>query len=444
MFKELAINYNEKKMPLYVSYPTTSWWKDTVKEDNYINSFNYSKINYLYFHFPYCKKPCYYCCCYKEVLKSRKDNDLYIDYLEKEMKLKFDSIKSINLSDIKKIHWGGGTPSLLTIEQIDRVFKKMNEYIDLKNKEIEISIEAYPERKVLTKEKLKFIKDIGFTDISLGVQDFDEKIQKTINRDCNFEEVRSIIEDCKKINLKVHIDLCYGLPYQGEIEFLSTLKKVININPERISVFPYVHFPLVFPMQRLIPKESLTKSEEMIFLMKLADETLTDNGYKKIGYDHYCKKDDLLFENYNKKDLNRDFMGQSLLNNRNFMGFGVSAISRASDYMFHNLISLNKYYKFLNDNKNPINLNISHKISKDDILREYIILKCILTDFEIDKQRISNKFQIVFDRYFNEELKILNTYENDGLIKLDEIIKITDLGKFFARHIAHVFDKYYK
>ncbi|MEN8906568.1 MAG: radical SAM protein [Clostridiales bacterium] len=444
----LAKKYNENKIPLYVSYPTTSWWKDDLDYNTYKDSFKNSNINFIYVHFPYCKKPCYYCCCYKEVAKDETCNDKYLDYLDKEFKLKTDLIGKKNFSKINKIHWGGGTPTFMNLNQINKAFNIMKKYIDILDNQnnITMSIEAYPDKEVLTFEKLKLLKSLGFNEISLGIQDFDKNIQNTINRDCNEEDVREIVLNSKKLGLKVHIDLCYGLPFQGINEFSRTVNTIVSLDIERVAVFSYIHFPMFFPMQKLIPKSSLGNSFMMVLLMKTAERIFEENNFYKIGYDHFVKEEDPLFEKALEGSITRDFMGQSLVKDKNFVGFGNSAISYANNNMFHNIQSIDKYYEVLEKGIIPLKNSKNHQLSKDDRIRNRLILRSILSDFKINKTKYEFDFGINFDEYFEVELKELLEYEKDGLVEnisSDKII-ISNKGKYFARHIAHVFDKYYR
>ena len=190
-------------MSLYISYTTTSHWNDIINEETYQKAFINTDINFVYIHFPYCKKPCYYCCCYKEIAKDTTDNDIYIANLLDEIKYKIEIIGKNNFLNITKMHWGGGTPTLLNCNQIYKVFNELDKLINIKKSDLtNFSIEAYPDENCIDYEKLDLLKNLGFDSISFGIQDFDNIIQKAINRDCKKEYVQDIILYAKSIGLK--------------------------------------------------------------------------------------------------------------------------------------------------------------------------------------------------------------------------------------------------
>ncbi len=442
----LSKKYNETNIPLYLSYPIESWWKKPIGQVDFERGFKDIEEPFLYFHFPYCKKPCYYCCCYKDVASDPHDLDIYLDHLEMEYNNKVDKLGTKSFQSIKQMHWGGGTPTFMECEQIERAYNFIDKRVGLiKDDSSSISIEAFPDKDVLSKEKLKLLREIGFNEISFGVQDFDKMVQNTINRSCEKEDVLELIDFCKSIGFKVHIDLCYGLPFQGLNEFERTLKTVIDAKPDRVAIFPYAHYPLIFPMQKLIPTSSIANSFTKVLLLNMAQDMLCSSDYGKIGTDHFVRKDNPLYISHLKKNVLRDFMGYSVSERKFFIGFGKAAISSTGREFFHNLKSMDKYFEAVSKGEIPIEKNISHIMDEDDFIRSSIIQKSILYDFEIDKFEIGQRLNIDFDRYFENEIIQLENYMLDGLIeyKSNDVIRVTSLGELFARHIAYVFDSYY-
>ena len=372
--------------------------------------------------------------------------DTYVDVISKEYNQKLDIAGIKKFSNIKQIHWGGGTPTFMTMKQIENAYKAIEKRANIDNSnERSISIEAYPDDEVITIEKLKLLKTLGFNEISFGVQDFDDRIQKVINRDCNLKIVNKLIDQAREIGFKVHIDLCYGLPFQGQNEFERTVKEVIRMAPDRIAVFPYAHYPLLYPLQRQIPNSSIPNSFIKVLLAKIANDYFLESGYGRVGSDHFIKKENLLFEQASKKIVERDFMGYSVDARKQFIGFGNSAISFLNDTLFHNLIHMDEYSNAVNAGGIAINKSMSYTLNDDDHIRKNVMLKHILTDMEIDKEQVERKFGITFDRYFQREMELLKDLENDGLIEMGPSkIKITNIGVYFSRHVAHVFDTYYK
>lgn len=446
----LAKKYDETNIPLYLSYPTTSWWRSMTDEDQFKQCCEKRSRPFLYFHFPYCKKACYYCCCYKEITASEEKKQIYTAYLEKEFKRKLDMLQVDRFLQVRHLHWGGGTPTYMSSSRIERIFQALGNNIEIAGEgDTSISIEAYPDERMLSLEKLRLLRKLGFNEISLGIQDFDERVQKTINRDCTPQGVKKIMHWAKELGFRVHIDLCYGLPFQGINELTKTVEQVAALDAERVAVFPYAHFPLMFPLQRRIPSASIPNSFIKILLIMRAAEIFTSYGYKQVGIDHFVKPENPLYRASCSKKVIKDFMGYSVEQRRDFLGFGSSAISFIGGSYFHNSTRLKEYYRSLDDpgeGRLPLDYHMTHRLSPDDSIRDRIIRKSILCDFVIDKNELGREFGIDFDAYFKAELAQLEMYEADGLLRSvnGEKIIVTQLGKYLARHIAFVFDGYYR
>ena len=442
----LAKRYNEVNIPLYLSYPTSNWWDNPIDDNSFIKRHRDYSPTFLYFHFPYCEKACYYCMCYKHVAPDSTYNDVYIKYLEKEFLNRLDLLERAYLDRVRHIHWGGGTPSYLTCRQIEKIHRSIFDKVKIVDMEnASISIEAYPDERILTDEKLILLRNLGFNEISFGIQDFDSRIQKIINRNCTYQSVSNLIRKSKELGLRVHIDLCYGLPFQGLNELEKTIDAVIRMSPHRVALFTYAHYPAIFPLQRKIPSSSIPNSFLRVMLAMHAEELLKSHGYHKVGYDHFVKEDDPLFKACCNRQIQRDLMGYSVNQKREFMGFGCSAISYMKHGFYQNIHSLKKYYRTIDEDKIPLERNISHLLSEEDRLRNKIIQKNILGDFWVSKNEIDCEFGISFEDHFNYELDALARFEKDGLVDLSDsdAIQVTRKGEYFVRHIAHVFDSYY-
>ncbi len=443
--ESLSGKYDEANIPLYLSYPTTSFWKGAPDEHSFAGSYSKETRPFLYFHFPYCRKPCYYCCCYKEVTQSDDKKQTYIEYIEKEFRLKLRLMGTDRLSGITQIHWGGGTPTYMSEKQIEDVFDSLATGIELAaGPDTCVSIEAYPDEEMLPISKLALLRRLGFNEISFGVQDFDERVRKAINRDSDPETTLRITERAKALGFRVNIDLCYGLPYQGVPEMEKTIHRIVRMEPDKIAVFPYAHYPLVFPLQRKIDTASVPGSASRIRLLCRAVELFEAAGYKRLGLDHFVRADNPLYEAYVGRKAVKDFMGYSTDTRRSFMGFGNSAISFMDNRYYHNTCSLAGYYALLDEGRLPFEDRMNHALSDDDVIRNRLIQKSILTDFVIDKREVEEEFGIDFDSYFSRELALLAEYSEDGLVEVaDGRIRITGTGKYLARHIAYLFDRYY-
>lgn len=440
----LSKTYNESSIPLYISYPTLTCWQNNSNENEYLEGIKNEKNPFLYFHFPYCKTACYYCLCYKIAGSSEETIDTYLDYMEKEIRLKAQYMQSDSIS-VTQMHWGGGTPTNLTMRQLERIYRVISDCFKIvSDKSSSISIEAYPDDSLITIDKLKMIRDLGFTEISFGIQDFDEKVQRIINRDCKFEVVEKLFNEARKLGLRIHVDLCYGLPFQEYSGLRDTLKKIVLLKPDRIAMENYSHFPAYYPLQRLIPSSAVPNSFMRIILAILASEILTENGYIRIG-DHYVRQGNNMHKAYTEKRINRDLMGYSISDRRQVVAFGSSGISFIGDTYYHNKKIIEDYFADLDKNQLPLAKEESHKLDRDDKIRSSIIQKSILTYFQIDKEAVSREFNIDFDEYFKDEMKQLEKFVDDGILTSDGMkINVTEIGKFAAKHVAFVFDKYYR
>lgn len=433
----LAQKYNEYNLPLYLSYPIESHWHSPSKD--LAERIQAEQINEadLYVHIPFCKEMCYFCCCDKMVTHSEEKKENYLQMLERELRLKFHNHSLIKISNM---HWGGGTPTYLSISQIERLFSTLKQYFVF-DKNAKLNIEAYPETDIITREKLLCLKQLGFTSISFGVQDFDLRVQHTLNRRCNEEETLNLVQMSKEIGLDVHIDLCYGLPYQGLNEFENTLEVVKKAAPTQIVIYPYAHYPFLFPLQRKIPELSLPNAFMKILLIDLAD-TLLGVHYDKYGIDTYIRKN--AEGDWKNSTIIRNFMGTNMESEKTLLGIGMAAISKYDFGYVKNNIKLDKYQESLLVDRLPFEKMCI--MSEDDKIRNTVIQNHILSNQCINKKEINGKYGLSFDDYFKKEISVLQCMKKDELLKSvsSDEIELTDYGKFFTRCIAHVFNKYYK
>ena len=249
-WEKLSMRYDENAIPLYLSYPVESFWKQHHSEEQHNLSLASSDISFLYFHFPYCKEICHYCMCYKEALKNDGDLDLYLDYLAKDMDLRIAMLRQRPGRNGAHMHWGGGTPTLLSLKQLETIHQAIVERLKINSGDgYEHSIEAFPDPQIVTPAKLELLKSLGFNVISFGIQDFDRRIQKVINRAHDPEAVRGLIGMAKELGFRVHVDLCYGLPFQGINELERTIVEILPAAPAE-SAFSRMPMPPWFSRAR--------------------------------------------------------------------------------------------------------------------------------------------------------------------------------------------------
>ncbi len=444
-WERLSMRYDENAIPLYLSYPVESFWKQKHSEEQHNKSLASSTISFLYFHFPYCKEICHYCMCYKEPLQDDSELDLYLDYLVKDMDMRFEILNGSGWQGAAHMHWGGGTPTLLSLTQLETVHGAIADRCQFHAEgSHEHSIEAFPDPQIITFSKLELLKALGFNVISFGIQDFDPHIQKVINRKHDPGAVRELIGMAKHLGFRVHVDLCYGLPFQGINELEQTIKEVLPAAPGRICIFPYAHAPMVFPRQNIIPRSSIPNSFIKVLMAERADRLLVDKGYTRLGLDHYLSADDPYLEDLQTRG-SKTLMGYSQDDKLNYLGFGATAISFFDKSFYRTVARLKDYYQMLDAGQLPVDLGRSYRHSNDDHLRNKLIQDHILTRFEVRLKNFEDEYNIDFSSYFQEELGRLEQFDREGLADLSApgVIRITRRGQFFSRHIAHLFDRFY-
>ncbi|MDH4129819.1 MAG: oxygen-independent coproporphyrinogen III oxidase, partial [Spirochaetota bacterium] len=324
---ELLEKYN-KQGPRYTSYPTAPEWRNDFTSEEYVEQLLKLSKNKdigdfsLYFHIPFCEDRCLYCGCHVIIDKNRRYVDKYLDYINKELILFKKNLT--NPCNVSQLHLGGGTPTFLKEPQIEKLFNAIAQHFTIE-KDAEVAIEIDP--CVTTKNQIKLLRDVGFNRISMGIQDFNPSVQKAVNRIQDEKLTVELINYARSLGfLSVNIDLIYGLPLQTIETFSNTIKKIIEISPERIALFSYAKIPWLKPHQKKINEKDLPNTTDKFSIFLTARKLLVDNGYEAIGMDHFAKPNDELAVALKNKTLHRNFMGYTVKSTNNFIGFGVSSI----------------------------------------------------------------------------------------------------------------------
>lgn len=361
--------------------------------------------------------------------------DIYLDYLEKEI---IGRASLFSEHKVQQLHLGGGTPSFLSAEQFTRLITNLKSHFAFKDK-VEMSIEIDPREIEL--DLLDHLKALGFNRLSFGVQDTNLEVQEAINRVQDTEFVNALIERGRALKFdSVNVDLIYGLPHQTEALFENTLNKVIELNPDRISLFSYAHLPSRFAAQRKIKDEWLPQTNDKLKLMLNAIDKLTSNGYVSIGMDHFAKPDDELAVAQQAGELHRNFQGYTTQGECDLLGLGVSSISSVGLSFGQNYKELKQYYAAIDEQQQALEKGLA--LTQDDVIRGTVI-KQLMCNFSLDKQKVNQELNINFDAYFAEDLTKLDVFINDGLIDMDEKhIFIKPHARLLIRNIAMSFDAY--
>ena len=432
----------DKPGPRYTSYPTTPLFSGEFTENEYeeeiINT--NAKENFpdlsLYFHFPYCDTLCYFCGCTMLVTHDREKIKKYNKHIKKEVDLILPRISRSR--KVSQLHWGGGTPSYLTPDEIREVGVYVKERFNFAP-DIEASVEIDP--RDLTFEHMQAFAESGFNRVSMGVQDVNPVVQKAINRIQPMELTQSAVDWSRKLGFKsINIDLIYGLPYQTKDTFSKTLDAVIELSPDRFAVFNYAHVPWMKKHQQVIPSEALPGPEEKLKTLTMTIEKLTSAGYWYIGMDHFAKPDDELSMAQKEKTLYRNFQGYSTKAGCDVYAFGMSAISQFTDIYAQNVKTVKEYSQRIEEGR--LATHVGYRMTPDDHIRKQTIMS-LMCHLEIDKHLVSQRFNIDFDDYFTDSINKLKPFEEDGLITIKPgKIEIAELGKLVIRNIAMCFDAY--
>lgn len=441
-FKADLIQRYDKSGPRYTSYPTAVQFSDEFTEDRYREIAKATNASgrplSLYFHIPFCNTVCFFCGCSKVVTKDRSRAGPYLQRLHREIEIQgalFDRRRKVD-----QLHWGGGTPTFISHDEIRALMEKIREHFTLVDDDSgEYSIEVDPRE--IRAGSLSLLRELGFNRLSMGVQDFNEKVQKAVNRIQPREQTLSVLEEARHLGFRsINMDLIYGLPFQSVASFSETLEQVVAANPDRLSVFNYAHLPQMFKPQRRINVEDLPSPEEKLAILQAAIQILGDAGYVYIGMDHFAKPQDELALAQREGSLYRNFQGYSTHAHCDMVAMGNTAISNVGNSFSQNSRSLDDYFEALDAGHLPVMRG--YELSDDDRLRREVITR-LICHFSLNFGVIENQFKINFRRYFAPELAALLQMQKDGLLTIiDGAINVLPAGKLLIRNICMVFDVY--
>ncbi len=428
--------------PRYTSYPTAPQFHGEFGVAQLTSAIARSNASgrplSLYFHIPFCSRVCYFCACNKIVTANRKRSQPYLERLFKELAMQaelFDVTRLVN-----QLHWGGGTPTFLTDDQIRQLMAETRRNFKLLDDDRgEYSIELHPgDTNVQT---VRCLREIGFNRLSMGVQDFHPRVQKAVNRFNSVEQVRELVDAARTEGFQsISMDLIYGLPFQRWETFRRTLDRIIELSPDRLSVFNYAHMPHLFKTQNQIDERALPEPAEKLKIIEFASEKLLTAGYIYIGMDHFAKPNDELAVAQRQGRLQRNFQGYATHGNCDMLGFGVSAIAAIDNVFAQNHKQLDHYYAAIDAGELPVARGVE-RTHDDQIRREAIMM--LICQFSLDFRQIEGKFEICFADYFADELAALGEMERDGLVTVGEHgIEVLPAGRLIIRRICMVFDVY--
>lgn len=440
--------------PRYTSYPTVPYWNEadfTAEQwqKTVVKSFNESNAEEgisIYIHLPFCENLCTFCACHKRITKQHsveipylesvlKEWNLYLELFKSEVESqKSEETQSLNHSIIpklKELHLGGGTPTFFSPENLRILLEGIFKTVEIAENP-EFSFEGHPNN--TTKEHLQTLYDLGFRRCSFGVQDYDLKVQKAINRIQPFENVEKVTNWAREIGYKsVSHDLVFGLPHQSWDAMEFTIRKTLELKPDRLAFYSYAHVPWIKGVgQRGFDENDLPSGEEKRKLYENGKKLLQDLGYIEVGMDHFSFEHDDLYQSLVQKKLHRNFMGYTSSNTQLMVGLGMSAISDSWYGFAQNEKSVEEYQKRVEEGVIPVFRG--HILDEEDLkIRRHILnLMCQLET----KFTTENTFAEL-----PEALAKLQEMQEDGLVEISENeVKITEKGRVFTRNVAMAFD----
>lgn len=441
-FDQELIRKYDKSGPRYTSYPTAPQFSTDYTEETLKHCIQRSNMEIiprplsLYIHIPYCDTICYYCACNKIITKNHDVSEEYLELLDAELNLLsplFDEDRELD-----QLHLGGGTPTFLSDEELIKLMKIIEKHFRI-SKTCEMSIEIDP-RKV-TDDSIRLLSHTGFNRISLGVQDFDDRVQRAVNRVQSYESVRDRLNAARESGIEsVNMDLIYGLPFQTVQTFEKTLDKVIELRPDRLSIFNYAHLPERFKPQRRINEEDLPSPAEKLDIFQLTMEKLQQAGYVYIGMDHFALESDSIVKAQREGTLQRNFQGYSTHADTDLVAIGVSSIGSVCDSYSQNSSNFDTYREMVLAGKLPVVRGLV--MTDEDRLRKQVINQ-LICHFELDIKALEKQWDIDFNRHFSSEIKDLQVMVKDGLVSIDDQrLKVETRGRLLIRNICMVFDEY--
>jgi oxygen-independent coproporphyrinogen-3 oxidase len=430
--------------PRYTSYPSADRFVEAFTSDQLSQALAQRREGAaamllplsLYVHIPFCQSLCYYCACNKIITKRREHSQTYLRYLSREVDLHTAHLDAGQT--ISQLHLGGGTPTFFTDDELRELMAMLRRNFTFAPGG-EYSIEVDP--RTVDVARLATLAELGFNRLSFGVQDFDAAVQKAVHRIQPAEQVFSLVESARSLGFEsVNIDLIYGLPRQTPESFDRTLAQICALRPDRIALYGYAHLPQRFKPQRRIAEAELPPAGAKLDMLSRSLAAFQRAGYVYVGMDHFALPNDPLAVAKRQGRLHRNFQGYSTQPDCDLISLGVSAISRVGANYSQNAKTLEEYYDCLDQGRLPVARGLA--LSRDDLVRRSVIM-ALMCQGRLEFESIDLAHLIDFKHYFAAELGALRDMQAQGLVEVGETgIQVTDMGWFFVRGVAMVFDRY--
>ncbi len=443
-FSEALIRQFDVAGPRYTSYPTADRFVDTFGSDDQARALRMRSPGLglprsplsVYVHVPFCASLCYYCACNKIVTRHHEQARVYLNYLSKELELSSQFLAG--RPNVSQLHLGGGTPTFFNDRELTALLQLLGRHFNMVAGG-ERAIEIDP--RTVDASRLDALAGMGFNRLSLGVQDFDPKVQQAVHRIQPQEKVFELVRAARDKGFEsLNVDLIYGLPRQTPASVQRTLSEVIRLRPDRIALYAYAHLPERFKPQRRIDSQQLPDAASKVKMLSLAMRLFLDAGYVYIGMDHFALPNDALAVAKRQGRLHRNFQGYSTQPDCDLIGLGVSAIGRLGSSYSQNAKELAQYYVMLDQGRLPVVRGL--RLMRDDMIRRSVIM-ALMCQGDLAFESIEEAYLIDFDRYFSKELEQMSAFADQGLVRFGgRGIQVTERGWFFVRAVAMAFDSY--
>jgi oxygen-independent coproporphyrinogen-3 oxidase len=434
--QQLLDKYNVA-VPRYTSYPTVPYWDQSCPstdawKGSVLQAFGESREISLYLHLPFCEALCTYCGCNKRITKNHAVESPYIEAVLKEWAMYRDLLPDRPI--LRELHLGGGTPTFFAPENLHYLLSSILKDVDLAE-DYELGFEAHPG--TTSTEHLSTLRDLGFTRLSIGIQDFAPEILEIINRKQTFEDVRFVTEKARELGYEsINYDLIFGLPLQTRAHIAETIRKTKALAPERIAFYSYAHVPWISPAQRAYSENDLPKGKDKRALYELGRDLLEEAGYVEIGMDHFALPKDSLCQAMQDGSLHRSFMGYTPFTTNLNLALGASSISDSWGAFVQNEKKIERYQELVNAGELPIVKG--HLLTEEDrTLRQHILN--IMCRYRTNWEDANLQCEALY-----AGLDRMDELEADGLIiRRPFELEVTDVGKPFIRNVCMALDARY-
>ncbi|MBI5836072.1 MAG: oxygen-independent coproporphyrinogen III oxidase [Candidatus Eisenbacteria bacterium] len=428
--------------PRYTSYPTAVEFHEGFTAEMYVERLQQASelvdqpIS-MYIHLPFCEERCYFCGCNVIITRKPEVSTRYLESLHREIRLTAKLLGKRR--KVNQYHWGGGTPTYLTPDQMEKLHAVVREEFEF-TPDAEIAIEVDP--RVTTQEQVELLRRLGWNRISMGVQDFDPQVQEAVNRIQPFEMTRDLFHRCREAGFSsINLDLIYGLPHQTPDSFRHTVEQVAGLRPDRVACYSYAYVPWIKHNQKGIDPAGLPARDVKFELFATAIDSFLSSDYVQVGMDHFAVVTDELAMARKEGRLYRNFMGYTVMPAVDQVGLGVSSIGDVRGAFAQNTKKLPFYYGNVDKGLPPVDRG--YAMVGDDALRRDVIMQ-IMCNFRVDIPRLEEHWGIRFGETFARELEALKRGPGeDGLVRVEPgVLECTEEGRLFVRLVAMHFDRY--